>query len=62
MERDTLSVQAPFSSVPVLTHQGEVARAVTESGHDAPPEVPTQVGDPKRQRTEEAELGSRALI
>jgi hypothetical protein len=29
-----------------------------ELGCDAPPEVPAHVGDPKRHRAEEAELGS----
>lgn len=44
--------------MPTPMQQGEDARAVTESGHEAPMEIPVQVGDPKRQRTEEAELGS----
>jgi hypothetical protein len=46
MERDTPSAYAPFSSMPAPTQQGEDACAVTELGHDAPMEIPVQVGDP----------------
>jgi hypothetical protein len=57
LEHDTPSAQAPFSPMLALTQQGEVARMATESGHDTLPEVPAQVGDPKWQHAEEAELG-----
>jgi hypothetical protein len=43
------------------TQSGEVARTAIEMGRGILPEVPAQVGDPKRQPVEEAELGSEGL-
>lgn len=57
-ERNTLLAQVPSSPTPAPTQQREVMRTTTKMYHDTPLKAPTQVGDPKRQRAIEAELGS----